>query len=343
MLKVITPQFVVVNPTSPLLSKIKHYRRAANEFQSVLAKKPGEWGKYQSSFNQEINGIFRDILIYEKERIHCGDMTSFQKFKKLFRERLEKYFSYGEYILWSQRKPYGYAGDFKMIDSIYDNSPKTQGFERLYDNYMMTSTISVAVRHRKEDFKKIIMWVIRERTKRPLRIMSLACGPCRELREIAQDFALDWDQIYVDGIDHDPRALEYSEKFFTHMPHFRFLKRNAIRMALNKDITRDFEPRYDLIYTTGLFDYLDVRVAIRLIRNLKKLLTPEGVLAISDVQEKFSNPSLPFMELVGEWDLIYRNTEEFRRFFIESGFRSDQLTYKFEQQGIMQYIIARND
>lgn len=344
MLKIVASSpMVFINPTSPLLRKIKHYREAAREFRKVLLKHPTEWGRFQSAFNQEINGFFRDILIFEKERMQAGDLDSIKKLKNFFRERLEKYFSYGEYILWSQQKPYGYAGDFKMMDSIYDNSPKTQGFDRLFDNYMQTSTISVAVRHRKEDFKKIITWMIRERTKRPLYLMSLACGPSRELREITQDISLDWQNVHVDCLDHDPNALDYSRKFFEHLPTFRFFKKNAVRMALSKKITQDFERRYDLIYSTGLFDYLDERVSIRLIRNLKSLLTPGGILAISDVQDKFSNPSLPFMELVGRWDLLYREADEFRKIFIESGFRPEQLSFRFEQQGIMQYIIARND
>ena len=84
------------------------------------------------------------------------------------------------------------------------------------------------------------------------------------------------------------------------------------------------------------------RISVRLIRNLKKLLVSGGRLIISDVQSKYSNPSLPFMELVGEWDLIYRDGEEFREIFREAGFRCDQLGFQYEQQGIMQYITAVN-
>ena len=58
----------------------------------------------------------------------------------------------GTLIDWSLRKPFGYAGDFKIINDIYENNPDTVGFDRLFDNYFQMSAISIAVRNRKDDF-----------------------------------------------------------------------------------------------------------------------------------------------------------------------------------------------
>jgi len=82
-------------------------------------------------------------------------------------------------------------------------------------------------------------------------------------------------------------------------------------------------------------------VAVRLVSNLKKLLKKGGTLAISDVRDKFSNPSIYFMEWVADWELIYRDDDNFRRIFLDAGFDKSQLTFAYEQQGVMQYIIAR--
>ena len=121
-----------------------------------------------------------------------------------------------------------------------------------------------------------------------------------------------------------------------------FNKENAVRIALKKDIACLIDKKYDFIYSTGLFDYFEEKIAIRLIQNLRKLLKPEGVLAISDVRDKYSNPSIHFMEWVGDWNLVYRDDDSFRRIFVESGFKENELDFKYEQQGILQYIIARN-
>ena len=64
------------------------------------------------------------------------------------------------------------------------------------------------------------------------------------------------------------------------------------------------------------------------------------MIAISDVRDKFSNPSIYFMEWVADWNLIYREDDDFRAFFLEAGFSRDELEFRYEQQGIMQYVIA---
>ena len=68
-------------------------------------------------------------------------------------------------VLWSLRKPFGYAGDFKIIDDLYRNYPTTVGFDRLFDNYTQMSAIAVAVRNRKEDFKRMIINFINDPLK----------------------------------------------------------------------------------------------------------------------------------------------------------------------------------
>jgi len=83
-------------------------------------------------------------------------------------------------------------------------------------------------------------------------------------------------------------------------------------------------------------------VALKLVRNFRSLLKAGGLLAISDVQDKYSNPSLPFMELVGLWDLLYRDHNEFTKLFKDAGFLPEKISCQFEQQGIMQYVIAEN-
>ena len=63
----------------------------------------------------------------------------------------------------------------------------------------------------------------------------------------------------------------------------------------------------------GFFDYLNRKTSVNLLRNLRKLLKPEGRLFISNVRDKYSNPSVHFMEWVGDWNLVYREDDEFKK------------------------------
>ena len=327
-------------PEPSLRSKLKLYKKRADEIESYLSKKPAEWGKFQSEFNSEVNSIFRDIMNFEKLNFSIGQEEKVYKLKRIFINRIRELFLKGTYNEWSFRKPFGYAGDFKIIDDIYQNNPTTTGFVRLFDNYCMMSAISVAVRNRKEDFKRLLTRFIADRTGYKLRIMNLACGPCRELKEILSSDLDLFVNTTFDCYDQDDRAIKYAKKLLAGHSNINFIRESAIRIAFRNDIFQLIDKKYDLIYATGLFDYFSERVGIALVTNLRKLLNPKGVLAISTMRDKYSNPSVHYMEWVADWNLVYRNEEEFKRIFINAGFVEDELEILYEQQGIMQYMIA---
>lgn len=336
-----SPLSEMMKDISSLRAKIRKYQDMAKNLQDVLSREPSEWGKYQSLFNYHINGIFREIMEYEKNSLKQGREDKVYKLKRLFITRLRKEFLHGDFIVWSFEKPYGYAGDYKIIEDIYQNEPRTTGFERLYDNYFQMSSISVAVRNRKEDFRRYLINLLASRKGKKVRIMNIGSGPARELFELFSALHEDdLGNLTVDCLDNDSRSLDYARRLLFKRTEVNFMKENAVRLALKKDITQAIPCTYDCIYSTGLFDYFDDRITVRLLGNLRALLNPEGQIMISDVRDKYSNPSVHFMEWVGDWNLIYREDERFRQLFIDAGFPKNAMRIGYEQQGILQYITA---
>lgn len=337
------PEIALEKAEDELLIKISAYKKHAIHMQSFLSKHPGEWGRFQSEFNQEVNAIYREVMLFEKQSVADGQEDRIYRLKQIFVEKFRQDFLKGDLANRSFNKPYGYAGDHKIIDDIYLNQPFTMGLDRLFDNYFQMSAISVAVRNRKEDFKTIVKQYVSKHQSDNIRIMDIASGPCRDVRELFSD---DREGCFKNTqyhcLDADQRAIDYAKQALNGDSRVYFTQMNIVRLALSKDPRKEFSEAYDVIYSTGLFDYLDERITQRLIANLRKMLKPGGVLAISDVRDKFSNPSIYFMEWVGDWNLIYRPDDEFRAFFKLAGFSENELTYSFEQQGIMQYVIARN-
>jgi len=325
-----------------LHTKINLYKKRAREVEKYLAKHPEEWGKFQHEFNSEVNNIFSDIMKYEKINLAKGNIEKVYKLKKLFVNKLRKLFMRRDYSEWSIKKPLGYAGDYKIIDYIYQNNPKTIGFDRLFDNYYQTTAICVGVRNRKEDFKKIISTFANKRHKKTVRIMSLACGSCRGIYELLSQHSITNSNVTFDCYDNDERALKYAKSLLKPFRNINFIKENALRFSATKHISSLVKRKYDIIYATGLFDYLNNRISTRLIKNLREILKIGGMLIISNVRDKYSNPSVHYMEWAGDWNLIYRSDDEFKQVFITAGFRNDELKMQYEQQGIMQYLIATN-
>lgn len=325
-----------------LREKVKKYRKVAALLRKRLARNPGGWGQYQGDVNRELNSIFMEIMNFERERLAVGDEVSVYKLKRLFVERLRNDFLYGDLPRWCIQQPFGYAGDFKLIDDVYVNSPVTRGFDRLFDNYALMTAVAVAIRNRKDDLKKMLKSFMASARKPCIHIMNLACGSARELKELIDEGVLSEDRSVIDCYDRELRALEFARNLFGERGAFvNFISENAMMLALrNMDQNDQHLKRYDFIYSLGLFDYLDERIASRLVRNLKKMLTADGRLMIANVREKYQNPSVFFLEWVGDWNLIYRSEKDFVKIFLNAGFRRNQLEVISEQQGIVQYVMA---
>lgn len=323
-----------------LLAKIKKYREVAREMKKHLDRHPNDWGQYQSVFNQEINAIFRELMLFEQDRLANGDEASVYKLRRMFVNRLRPEFVYGEHIRWSLEKPYGYAGDYKIIDDMYRNDPQTTGFDRLFDNYAQMSPAANAIRNRKQDIKKFISTVFKSRKERSFKIMDLASGPCRDMKELLDEMAPVSGDIAIDCFDQDQGAIDYAKNLLgRYSSSVTFYRENAVRIAFKKEMPKE---KYDLIFSLGLFDYLDDRIAQRLVAALKKLLKENGVLFVANFGEKHQNPSFYFLEWVGEWQLVYRSLDAFKKIFIPAGFSEKNLITESEQQGIIHYVIARN-
>lgn len=331
----------MITTASNLFSEVKKYIKLSRELQAHLEKYPDDWQKFQKVFNQTLDSLYSDILHFEKTNIAKAESKVY-KLKKIFEKRYRRYFLHGEFIKWSYEKPYGYAGDFKIIEDIYQNNPITKGFDRLWDNYFQQLATPFSIRERKEDFKKIIFDFTNKDRKNNRRIMDLASGPAREIKELLEsDSDKVFSKVTFDCYDFDTTAIDYAKQVLNNAKNVNFFQKNAIRMALKKSIKEEVPYEYDLIYSTGLFDYLDARVATRLISNLKRLLKKGGMLVISSAAEKYNNPSAGWMEWVAEWYLIYRTAAEFKKIFLDAGFSSNNLEIVLQNSRVMQYCFAR--
>lgn len=319
-----------------LFSKVKDYRDLSRKLQLHLAHYPNDWRRFQDIFNSKIDKVIVDILQSEKidKRV--------DKLRMIFQKRYRQHFLYGDYVKWSFKKPFGYSGDFKIIEDIYLNQPSTTGFDRLWDNRFLQLDASKATRERKEDFKQIIYDFVKSHRGLNIRIMNLASGPAREIKELLEvDSNNYFSNVLFDCYDLENKAIEYAKQLLNSYSNINFLQKNVVRLALKRDITQEITWKYDLIYSMGLFDYLEEKLAIRLIRNLRNLLKKNGMLIVSNYTVKDNNISACLMEWIAEWNLIYRSEEEFRELFIAAGFKPNELRLEPQKSKVMHYCFAK--
>lgn len=323
-----------------IFSRIKNYLKLSREIQEVLLRSPDDALKFQEIFNLTVDRIYQDIMDFEKENIKNSE-SGVYKLKKIFEKRYRRYFLYGEYIKWCAEKPFGYSGDYKIINDIYQNQVRTTGFDRLWDNWFQQLAASCAVRARKEELKKIIFDFIEANKGRKIRIMNLGCGPAREIKELLEAGPKKlFSKVTFDCYDFDIRAIEYAKNLLNGERNVNFFQKNAVRLALKNNIEDEIRDKYNLIYSSGLFDYLDERIGARLLANLRKILK-DGIMVISNFRDKYSNSSSVWMEWIGDWYLIYRTEEEFKRIFLNAGFSSKELEIIAQKSNVVQYCITK--
>lgn len=225
-------------------------------------------------------------------------------------------------------KPYGYAGDFEIIDKIYTKwiSPKTHLIN--WDKFFHWQKASVAVRNRKNYFKEILS-KIDDLGSANSRVLNIGSGPCRGIYEYNQQNPS--TSIQFECLDMDERAIEYS-KSILNSTNVIYRCQNIFRFKTNK--------KYDLVWSAGLFDYLKNKQFVFLLRKLLNLVSVGGELVIGNFSE--SNPSRDYMEF-GDWFLYHRNETKLLALAEQSGCEANSVIIDREPSGVNLFVRIRKD
>ncbi len=223
-------------------------------------------------------------------------------------------------------KPYGYSGDFEIIDKIYQQwkSPNSDKYHK-WDDFFHSTHSAKAVRNRKQ-------YLVNQLTELALRveqpkILDLASGPCTDLYEYFSKNPT--TNIHVDCLDMDEKAIEYASVICdNYIDLITFINRNAFRYRTKK--------QYDLIWSAGLFDYFTDKLFIRLMSNMYNLLSENGKLIIGNFGSY--NPSRGAMELFSQWYLHHRSEDELIDLAVKGGVPRNKITVKAEATGVNLFL-----
>ncbi len=210
-------------------------------------------------------------------------------------------------------KPLGYAGDYEMIDMIVRNRYEGNSiFAKLVHAYILDQAPAHSVRHRASFFtSKLLEETARVRVLgRNARFLSLGCGPACEVQRFLAEHPLS-DCAEFDLLDFNEETLAYTRQALTGIisrcqrrPTFRMIKKSVFALLKEPEVPETTEPSYDMIYCSGLYDYLNDRVCKALNAYLYERLQPGGVLITTNFDP--SNPIRNLQEYVFEWFLLYR-------------------------------------
>lgn len=201
-------------------------------------------------------------------------------------------------------KPRGYAGDAVMLDYIYRRDdggslPEMTPLGRAIFDYTTSAPASSAVLARREYIARRIDQGTQ--SDRDLHILALAAGHLREAnlaiaakrRRFGRWVAVDADSRSLGLVTHEYGGLGIE----CHHATFRVMLANREQLG-----------RFDLVYSTGLYDYLPENIARRLTTGMFQMLRPGGTLIVGNFLPDVRD--IGFMETYMDWQLIYRDRRQ---------------------------------
>ena len=233
------------------------------------------------------------------------------------------------YTRWGLVKPRGYPGDATLMDFAYghpsirdeirDAGPMGEAI------YQCTSGAaqSASARLRIELISQEIGSLCRNQA---IHLTSFACGHARELERLDAQSASRIRGFLA--LDADPRSLEVARQSASNIA-FQGRRCNVIK----EDLT-DL-PRSDLVYSLGLFDYLNEGHAVQVIRKMLGQLAPGGTVLLANLAPTAAN--LGYCEAIMDWWMIPRSETDLLQ-LATTALNGAPATCRVEQHGCFNYL-----
>jgi len=288
---------------------------------------------------EKLTMLIKDLLLKCEALEKAVDNNLYMKgIKQVFREVMGCWFYKSPITKWAYDRPRGYPGDFELFEMIYNNKPiaenKSIGF--YFDRCFLNNDYAMAARARKNRMKNILQDFMENSNLSTIKLLNIACGSSREMRELFADPLLlteiNGKKIIFTGLDNDKDALEFSRLALKNLPsniETRFLHENVLDLFRNEKYY-NLIGKQDIIYILGLTEYLPDRIFKRLLRFLFQLLNEKGMLVVTYKDKDITFPSLG-PDWITDWVFIKRGKDDLIKAAKEAG--ADEHFLKIEREG----------
>ena len=256
----------------------------------------------------------------------------------------------------ARTKPRGYAGDYEMLARMHASELCDDPLGRAFDRYFQEEAAPRAVRGR---MKLMAEWIVEaasaghphpgllpegEGEGGPLQVAVFGSAFGLEVRDaLLRMDAAARRRLRVVLLDLDPAAVQFARGQLLPLIAPEQLTATAANLFRVPERPRLGAPLAgsQLIFCPGLFDYLDDDAARAMLQALYGQLAPGGELFV--FQFAPHSTTRAYMEWLGNWYLIYRDAEQFRRLVLSAGFEASQLQFGAEESGVDLFARIRRE
>ncbi len=313
---------------------VLHTEAPSASRQALIERMKAEFVPVFVRYSEEIDAAIRGIPEEENERLKAFSLRF-----------LHSFMMQAPFLHRTRYKPLGYPGDFEVMRYLYERHFEGETlFAKALHLAVIWTRGAQAVRCRKDLIKRRIAACVEAHKSRgePVRIASIAAGPAQEIYEFLRERSPDGPPMAFVVFDQDPMALSFAQRRLLPLTVTKwqgaveivYLRDSIKRLLSDPTIFQGFGP-FDLIFCSGLFDYLRFESARGLTGALYENLAPGGELYIGNMVPE--NPCKWFLEHHLEWFLRYRSRPEMLE-FAEAGAPGAEISIEEEETGINPFL-----
>jgi trans-aconitate methyltransferase len=158
-------------------------------------------------------------------------------------------------------------------------------------------------------------------------VLDIASGPARDVFEYL--CCESSGRVVFDCVDMDKNAIEFAGSLCASFPdNVNFIKANAFRFRCSQ--------KYDLIWSAGLFDYLNDRQFLFMLQRYLPCLKAGGSMVVGNFTT--NNPTRPYMEVVTDWCLCHRDENELMELADQAGVQHNNVSVGSEPEKLNLFL-----
>lgn len=218
-----------------------------------------------------------------------------------------------------QKWPRGYQGDFETINHIIKSinlAPKNS-FGYVVEDYFLNSEICKQHRNKVAYQSQLVWQTIK--ANRSAKIVSIGCGTSEDLKNTIDEIKNSSAEITLIDVDID--AIKFSlDQLAEIQDRLTFHHGNIYK------IMRRLSAEFDLILIGGVFDYLNDKQIVAILKSLQTNLTERGKIFFTNIDK--NNPYRIYMEYLADWTLIERTESELKNLIVSADWPENSFTIK---------------
>jgi len=200
-------------------------------------------------------------------------------------------------------------GSWRCLEIVYRNEPQT-----LLDRFWLSSRAARGTRNRLQILTEELRAIVRNRAKmgETVNILSLGSGPGHEILGCLEKVE-PGAHVRATCVDRDPEALRHGEILAAQKG-----LDGSVHCVRGNALSADAIPAcQNVAVLSGLLDYFDSEAAVSVLTKVREGLKPGGIVLLVNMRR---HRLASTMNLLGNWQLVYREPEEVERLLVEGGY-----------------------